>query len=85
MRPGSVISFALTSTMREASVTDSEPELRHMNFSYGQPPRVWPISALSALPNFSCDRFGVITFAITCGRPSTPRIAFGAWPEPSMP
>jgi hypothetical protein len=30
--PASVISLALTSAMRAASVTASEPELRHMNF-----------------------------------------------------
>ena len=71
--------------MREASDTDSDPELRHMKCAYGQPPMVWPISLRIARSNFSWAMLGVMMFAITCGLAIASSTACGVWPRPSMP
>jgi hypothetical protein len=83
--PGSVISLLLTSAMRAASETLSEPEFRHRNLVYGQPLRVWPISLRIARSKRSCERLGVMMLAIACGRAIASMTLSGVWPRPSMP
>ena len=83
--PGSVISLVLVSAMRPASDTDSEPEFRVRKRAYGQPPRLWPISARRARVTRSCDRLGDMMLAITCGLAMAANTDSGVWPKPSMP
>ncbi|MNT62391.1 hypothetical protein D3C72_2001100 [compost metagenome] len=77
--------MALTSAMRAARPTASEPEFRHMKRVNGQPPRRWPISARNAVMKRCWDRLGVMMLAITCGRDIASMTASGVWPKPSMP
>ncbi|MNR49280.1 hypothetical protein D3C85_1686320 [compost metagenome] len=77
--------MALTSAMRAASPTASEPEFRHMKWLYGQPPRRWPISLRNAWMKRCWDRLGVITLAMTCGAAIACITASGVCPKPSMP
>ena len=77
--------LALVSAMRAASETDSEPELRHMNASNGQPPRVWPISARSARSSIIWEMLGVMMLAMAWGFAMAWITGAGAWPKPSMP